>query len=63
MRDGDLFGRTPQVDDCERLIARKSWEMAECYVDDEVSAYSGRVRPAYRRMLDDLRGGQPDMSW
>ncbi len=35
--------------------------MAECYVDDEVSAYSGRVRPAYRRMLDDLRGGEPDM--
>ena len=56
-RDGDLLGVRRQVDDCERLIARKGWEVAERYVDDDVSAYNGRVRPAYRRMLDDLRGG------
>ncbi len=41
-----------QVEDCERLVARQGWEVAERYVDDDVSAYSGRVRPAYRRMLD-----------
>ena len=56
-RDGDHLGVRRQVEDCERLIARKGWEVAERYVDDDVSAYKGRVRPAYRRMLDDVRGG------
>jgi len=56
-RDGDHLGVTRQVEDCERLVARKGWGVAERYVDDDVSAYKGRVRPAYKRMLDDLRGG------
>jgi DNA invertase Pin-like site-specific DNA recombinase len=29
--------------------------VAECYVDDDVSAGSGKARPEYERMLDDLR--------
>ena len=56
-RDRDHLGVTRQIEDCERLIARKGGRVAERYVDDDVSAYSGKVRPAYRRMLDDLRGG------
>jgi DNA invertase Pin-like site-specific DNA recombinase len=56
-RDGDHLGVRRQVEDCERLVERKGWEVAERYVDDDVSAYKGRVRPAYRRMLDDVRGG------
>ena len=59
-RDGDQLGVRRQVEDCERLIARKGWEVAERYVDDDASAYKGQVRPAYRRMLDDLRGGSLD---
>ena len=51
------MGVTRQIEDCERLIAGRAWEVAERYVDDDVSAYSGKVRPAYRRMLADLRGG------
>ena len=56
-RDGDHLGVRRQVDDCERLVERKGWEVGERYVDDDVSAYKGQVRPAYRRMLDDLRDG------
>jgi len=56
-REGDQLGVRRQVEDCERLLARKGWELAECYVDDDVSAYKSRVRPSYRRMLEDLRGG------
>src|SRR3990170_3046146 len=56
-RDGNQLGVRRQVEDCERLAARQGWEVAERYVDDDVSAYNGRVRPAYRRLLDDLRGG------
>ena len=48
------------MEDCERLVARQGWGVEERYVDDDVSAYSGKPRPAYRRMLDDLRGGYLD---
>jgi len=34
-----LLGVRRQVEDCERLIERKGWEVAERYVDDDVSAY------------------------
>lgn len=34
--------------------------VAEEYIDNDISAYSGKVRPAYQRMLDDLRDGTRD---
>ena len=43
--------------DCERLAERKGWQVVERYVDDDVSAWSGRLRPEYARVLDDLRSG------
>jgi len=43
-----------QLEDCARLVERKGWRLADRYVDDDVSAYNGRGRPEYRRMLDDL---------
>jgi site-specific DNA recombinase len=59
-RDGDQLGVRRQLADCEALAARRGWEIAERYVDDDVSAYSGRVRPEYRRMLEDLTAGIVD---
>jgi len=59
-RDGDHLGVGRQVEDCERYVERQGWEVAERYVDDDVSAYSGKPRPAYRRMLEDVRGGYLD---
>jgi len=59
-RDGDQLGVRRQLGDCEALAARRGWEVAGRYVDDDVSAYSGRVRPEYRRMLEDLTGGIVD---
>lgn len=52
--EGDRLGVTRQREDCEALAARKGWPVAEVYVDDDRSAYSGKVRPEYRRMLDDI---------
>jgi DNA invertase Pin-like site-specific DNA recombinase len=59
-RDGQQLGVRRQLADCEALAARKGWEVAERYVDDDVSAYSGRPRVAYRRTLDDIRFGEID---
>jgi DNA invertase Pin-like site-specific DNA recombinase len=49
-----------QLADCEDLAARKGWTVVDRYVDDDVSAWSGHVRPEYRRLLDDLRAGLLD---
>jgi DNA invertase Pin-like site-specific DNA recombinase len=56
-REGDGLGVGRQLQDCERLAAQKGWEVVGRYVDDDVSAYSGRRRPEYARLLDDLREG------
>jgi DNA invertase Pin-like site-specific DNA recombinase len=56
-REGDQLGVRRQVADCEQLAERRGFVVVERYVDDDVSAWSGRPRPGYERMLDDLRGG------
>jgi DNA invertase Pin-like site-specific DNA recombinase len=58
-RDGRHLGVTRQTEDCQALAASRGWQVAEIYVDDDVSAYRG-VRPAYRRLLNDLRSGLRD---
>jgi DNA invertase Pin-like site-specific DNA recombinase len=59
-REGDGLGVARQLADCEQLAAAKGWAVAERYVDDDVSAYSGKPRPAYVRMLDHVRTGLID---
>jgi site-specific DNA recombinase len=39
------------------LAERSGYEVAGCYVDDDISAWSGKARPEYERMLDDMRSG------
>jgi site-specific DNA recombinase len=56
-REGDGLGVARQIKDCERLAELRGWPIADRYVDDDVSAYNGKLRPQYRRMLDDLRTG------
>jgi site-specific DNA recombinase len=59
-RDGDGLGVKRQVDDCRAEAGRRGWPVAEVYIDDDVSAYSGKVRPAYARLLADLADGLRD---
>lgn len=58
--DGDRLGVSRQIEDCRGLAERRGWTIADLYVDDDRSAYSGKVRPEYRRMLDDIAGGSVD---
>lgn len=46
--------------DCEALAERKRWTVVDRYVDDDVSAYAGAVRPEYRRLLGDAKAGLLD---
>ena len=57
MASAEALGVGRQLADCERLAERKGWEVVERYVDDDVSAWSGRARPEYARCLDDLAAG------
>lgn len=57
---GTSLGTKRQVADCQALAAQRGWTVAEVYVDDDTSAYNGKQRPAYRRLLDDLADGRRD---
>lgn len=59
-RTGEELGVTRQLKDCRAEADRRGWQVAEEYVDDDLSAYSGKKRPAYERMLADLAEGRRD---
>lgn len=59
-RSGDEAGVTRQLKDCRAEAERRGWVVGEEYVDEDVSAYSGKRRPAYERMLRDLTEGRRD---
>ncbi len=59
-RQGLALGVQRQLDDCESLAERHGWEVVDRYVDNDVSAYSGRVRPEYTRLCDDMKAGRID---
>ena len=48
-----------QAAPCRALATDKGWTVLEpLYVDDDRSAYSGRHRPEYERLLSDVRAGK-----
>ncbi|MFE3125288.1 recombinase family protein [Streptomyces hydrogenans] len=56
-RTGAGLGVDRQRIDCEALAERNDWDIVEVYVDNDVSAYSGKQRKDYQRMLADLEAG------
>jgi DNA invertase Pin-like site-specific DNA recombinase len=57
-RAGDALGVDRQRHDCEALAERRSWTVGDVFVDDDRSAYSGKPRPAYDRMLEGIKAGR-----
>lgn len=57
---GEGLGVERQLADCRDLAAARGWIVAEEYIDNDISAYRGKRRPAYERMLDDIREGRRD---
>jgi site-specific DNA recombinase len=52
---GDELGVKRQEADCRALAKGKGYRVVEVFVDDDISAYDGRRRPAYERLLAGLR--------
>lgn len=60
-REGAGLGVERQREDCEELAKDIGVEVVDVYKDNDLSAYSGKPRPDYQRMLADLRAGRGDI--
>ncbi len=49
-----------QLEDCRKLASDRGWVVGREYVDNDVSAYSGKARPGYEAMCADLAAGVRD---
>lgn len=57
--EGEGLGVARQLADCQALAEQRGWQvLPEPYVDNDLSAYSGKPRPAYLRLLEDVRAGR-----
>jgi site-specific DNA recombinase len=59
-RAGAGLGVERQETDCRQLAERLGWDIVAVHADNDVSAYSGKPRPGYRALLDDLESGAAD---
>lgn len=57
---GEAAGVQRQEADCRTLAARRGWAITDVFIDNDTSAYTGKNRPAYRRMLDTMKAGDID---
>lgn len=48
---GDELGVDRQVAECKEFCARQGWEVAEVFVDNDISATTGALRPAFEALL------------
>ncbi|MFG3048160.1 recombinase family protein [Streptomyces sp. NPDC048241] len=64
-REGAGLAVERQREDCEALAAQLGLEVVACYTDNDLSAYSGKPRPGYQQLLEDLRAGRADtvLAW
>jgi DNA invertase Pin-like site-specific DNA recombinase len=59
-RVGAGLGVERQRHDCEKLAADLGWEVVAVHADNDLSAYTGKPRPGYLALLEDLKAGRAD---
>lgn len=57
-REGAGLGVERQEQDCRELADRLGWRIVAVHTDNDLSAYSGKPRPGYAALLDDIRAGR-----
>ena len=60
-RQGAGLGVQRQVEDCEQLAIDRDMEVVGTYSDNDISAYSGKLRPSYRQLLNHVTQGLVDV--
>lgn len=58
--EGSGLGVKRQEADCRALAKQRGWPVARVYVDNNLSAYSGKTRPDYQSMLESIEAGEVD---
>ena len=57
-REGAGLGVQRQEADCRALADKHGWSVSQVYVDNDLSAYSGKPRPQYLAMLKEMQAGR-----
>jgi DNA invertase Pin-like site-specific DNA recombinase len=57
---GKEAGVTRQEKDCRALVEANGWSVFDVYTDNDQSAYSGKARDNYVRLMSDVRAGHVD---
>jgi site-specific DNA recombinase len=60
-RRGLGLGVERQQEDCHALAVRQGWTVAATYIDNDVSAYSGKRRPGYAELMTSVAAGDVDV--
>ena len=55
------LGVKRQLDDCRELAARNGWHVVEEFIDNDISAFSGKHRPAYEELQVAMRRREIDV--
>lgn len=55
-----MLGVERQEEDCRELCHTLGWEVSEVFVDNDVSATTGKARPAYKALLAAVEAGEID---
>src|SRR6478736_1458949 len=55
---GQALGVARQEKECRKRAAAMGWPVAQVFTDNDVSASTGKPRPAYAQMLDALESGR-----
>lgn len=58
---GRGLGVGRQIEDCEKLCTDEGWTVVQRYADNDVSAFSGKLRPQYEAMLAAVESGGIDV--
>src|SRR2546430_17728280 len=56
-RDGTKTSTQRQETDCRALAKARGWRVAEVFRDNDRSAFNGKERPAFERMLAAISDG------
>jgi site-specific DNA recombinase len=59
-RKGEVLSVEKQEPPCLALCERLGWKVVDTYVDPNDSAYSGRPRRQWRRLIEDVKAGRID---
>lgn len=60
-RTGAGLGVERQIDDCQALARTRGFAVEHVFTDNDISAYSGRARPEYRRLINAMQSNEVDV--